>query len=560
MTESNTSKEPATESPRIYSAWFGFAQRELHPGRTIRIRIRWGRVATAFLALCLIAWMGKSWGLYLFFKKARNFEDVSFMDMVVFPMNRGNVRVQQGDYQIEQAKNALEREDYNRAFRILREGVARSPENVEGRMLLIQLYSGWRPDLAIDLLEDGIDKGIRDADFLRLTSAMLLREKEDQRLLDLSKTLMEEDLPKEINQVVLASRMQSAMQMGKFDIAKELFLETDLENTMDGLLLGTHMYNKTGRPGDAIEVLLSGLKIVPRENATPLYNQLIRIYKDNGMFSEAREFALKLMINNPMKWQPRIQLIDVLSASNMRERRDKEINSVLREYREEEPAMIALAQLSADYGNTEAAARLYEVALENGYNLSLFSLTLAEAFVQAGQNEEAINLCNQLINEDPAWMQNVQGSFNAIRSLAYFGFEDSELGDLYLKSFIESRQTNANQLYQAAKRFRAFEMEEQALRVLQESYNRDSKNEAVLATMIEVEMSLGAFFTLDQHIQDLFNLRRPDYKLIESIHKRLQSDRFLYTRNRDQLLEGLAGMIAEQELMQGWDIWKKNPL
>lgn len=510
--------------------------------------------------LLFIAWMGKSYGLYLFFKKARKFEDVSFMDMVVFPLNRGNVRVQQGNYQIEQAKGALEREDYQRAFRMLREGVGRSQENVEGRMLLVQLYSGWRPDLAIDLLVDGIEKGIRDADFLRLTNALLLRQKEDRKLLQLSALLLQEDLPDDLRQLVLAGRMQSAMHLGQFDIARELFRTTDLENTMDGLLLGTLMYSKTGRTNDAIDVLLSGLKIVPEELAPPLYYQLVNILKEGGRLGEAREYALKLMISQPMEWRPRIQLIDVLTASAMTQRRDNEIESVLKQFRDEEPAMIALAQLSADYGNTEAAARLYEVALENGYNLSLFSLTLAEAMVQAHQFEQAISLCNQLINEDPAWMQSAQGSFNAIRSLAYFGFGDSELGSLYLKNFMDSRQTNANQLYQAAKRFRKFGWDSQALLVLQEAHRRDNRNEAVLATMIEVEMDQGAFFSLDQHIRELFDLRRPDYSMIESIYTSLQSDRFLFTRNRDALLQGLADILAEQDLMQDWDIWQKSPL
>lgn len=558
MSENTTSPSPEGENLRTYSAWFGFATREVRPGRTIRIRIRWGRVAAFMFILGCAGWFAKSWGLYLFFRNVRNFEDVSFTDMILFPMNRENVRIQQGDYQIEQARNAMEREDYRRAFSLLREGVARSKKNTEGRMLLAQIYAGWRPDLAIDLLVDGLEHGLEDIEYLRLLNTLLLMQKEDDRILELTEDLLAGELTDQARQILSVSRLQAAMNHGRYDIARTLFEETNLKSSLDGLILGTQLYARTGRESDAIEVLSVALASIPKERASTLYNQLVSIYKNEGMMDKARESALKLMIDNPLKWEPRILLIDVLSASGMTERRDKEIESILKEFRNDERAMSGLAQLSADYGNVEAASRLYEVALESGYNLSLFSLTLAEALVQAGEHGEAISLCNELMREDPAWMLRSEGSFNAIRSLAYFGAGDSELGQLYLKNFLESKQTNSGQLFQAAKRYKEVGMPDQALAILEEAYSRDAKNEVVLANMIQVEMDLGAFFSLDQHLKALFQLRRPGYDLIGEIHDELQSDRFLFTKDRSLLLQDLNQIIDEQELMQGWNIWEKT--
>lgn len=558
MSENTTSPSPEGENLRTYSAWFGFATREVRPGRTIRIRIRWGRVAAFMFILGCAGWFAKSWGLYLFFRNVRNFEDVSFTDMILFPMNRENVRIQQGDYQIEQARNAMEREDYRRAFSLLREGVARSKKNTEGRMLLAQIYAGWRPDLAIDLLVDGLEHGLEDIEYLRLLNTLLLMQKEDDRILELTEDLLAGELTDQARQILSVSRLQAAMNHGRYDIARTLFEETNLKSSLDGLILGTQLYARTGRESDAIEVLNVALASIPKERASTLYNQLVSIYKNEGMMDKARESALKLMIDNPLKWEPRILLIDVLSASGMTERRDKEIESILKEFRNDERAMSGLAQLSADYGNVEAASRLYEVALESGYNLSLFSLTLAEALVQAGEHGEAISLCNELMREDPAWMLRSEGSFNAIRSLAYFGAGDSELGQLYLKNFLESKQTNSGQLFQAAKRYKEVGMPDQALAILGEAYSRDAKNEVVLANMIQVEMDLGAFFSLDQHLKALFQLRRPGYDLIGEIHDELQSDRFLFTKDRSLLLQDLNQIIDEQELMQGWNIWEKT--
>ena len=83
------------DKTRTYSTWLGFAVREMTPGKSVRIRIRWGRVGILFLILCILGWTAKSVGLYYFFKEVRDFEDVSFMDMVFYPVNRSSVRVQQ---------------------------------------------------------------------------------------------------------------------------------------------------------------------------------------------------------------------------------------------------------------------------------------------------------------------------------------------------------------------------------------------------------------------------------------------------------------------------------
>ena len=549
------SKSISEETPKTYSTWLGFAIREIRPGRTVRIRILWGRVAALLVILGCLAWFAKSWGLYLFFRNVRDFEEVSFMDMVWFPMNRDNVRVQQGNYQIEQGKQALEREDYRRAFTLLREGVARSKANLEGRMLLAQIYAGWRPDLANDLLVDGIEYGIKDTDYMRLMGGLLLRQKEDQRVLELTEGLLDEELTEEARQILLVTRLQAAMNHGRYGIVRNIFENSEMNRTMDGLLIGTRIYARTGRSQDAVNVLKAALESIPEEQANPVYEQLISIYKAEGEFGKARESALEMMLANALAWRPRILLVDVLSASGMNERRDGEIQSILKEFRNDEQAMAALAQLSADYGNVSAASRLYEVALENGYSLSLFSLTLAEAMVQDGQYERAIELCNELSREDPAWMLTAEAAFYAIRSLAYFGSADEELGNLYLKNFLESERTNDAQLYQAARRFQDLGFQRQALKLLQEAYARDSQNERVLAAMIEAEMDLGIFFSLDRHIRELFGLRRTEYAIIEGILSRLRSDRFLFTKDRGELLDGLEAILEERQLMQDWNIW-----
>lgn len=535
----------------------GFATRELTPHGTVRIHPRWGRISLLLFGLLLLLWGLKSFALFYFFRQVREFEDVAFSDMILFPMNRTNVRIQQGNYQIELGMAALEREDYRRAYLLLREGVIRSPGNLQGRMLLSQIYSGWRPDLAVDLLAEGLPYGKHDPPYIQLMCRVLLNQKKDELLLELTEPLLEEKTDPVIHQTLSVARLQSALYRGRFELLQNLFEETNLKYSLDGVIWGARLYQQTDRPSLAIEVLLSVLSSGQTIDLGPVYNELVSVYKETGAFDRARETALEQVIGSPLDWQPRIVLIDVLAASGHDERRDREINALIQQHRETEEAMIALSRISAQYGLVATASRLYEIALENGYQLGLFSLTLVEACVVGGQYQRAVDLSNELVREDTAWLDIAESSFNAIRSLACFGFGDPEQGNLYLKNFLESRRTTSNQFYQAARTFLKLGFQGEALRLLEQSHGRDPDNEQVLALLIEVQMDLGLTFSLNEHLNHLFQLRRPAYGALENIREKLKSDRFILTPGRTGLLEQLERILREREAVD-WEIWERT--
>jgi hypothetical protein len=70
-------------------------------------------------------------------------------------------------------------------------------------------------------------------------------------------------------------------------------------------------------------------------------------------------------------------------------------------------------------------------------------------------------------------------------------------------------------------------------------------------------MAVGAQNALNAHLRRLFELRRPEYTYLEAIHRELQSDRFLFTEGRRELLQSLADILAEKETFT-WEIWEKN--
>lgn len=536
-------------TPKPQSAWLGFAEKHRTQRGTVRLRLRWSRLAIAFLILAVSGWLGKSVAFYYFFKEYRNFDEVSFVDMLAFPFNRSAVRVAQGNYQIEQAMEAIEREEFRRAMSLLQNGVSRAPANLEGRKMLINLYAGWRPEHSLQLLENGLQYGRNDPDFIRTYCTMLLRTKMDDELIALTDDLLaDKNLDSSIHHIAAISRMQSAIARGRFREVERIYREHELYRTMNGILLATDVMTRLDHKERSIQLLEAIIRQFPDENLDAVFRRLIIAYREADRPHQARERAIEYVIRNPLRWEPRILLIETLNDGGFEDRFTREVESIMREYRNDEAAMAALGQFAANKGKVRIANRLYELALENNFNLGIFSLLLIESHVKDGRFEEAIGFCNELIRENPPWMGNLESIFNGIRALAYYGAGNTELGNLYLRDFRTSRRASPAQFIQAADAFEKFNMPQPALSLLEEAARRDPDSEQTISRYISLKMSLGDSYQLTQLLDRLLDMRRPSYQVIQSIYDNLNSDRFIFTADRPRLIRELSKVLEEAVL------------
>jgi predicted Zn-dependent protease len=550
----NTPAAQTTKPTPDDLVWLGFGRKEPTGRGTVRIRLRWGMIVAAMALLFATAWVGKTFGLYYFFKNVRNFEEVTVTDMFLFPLNRESVRRQQGDYQVDQAKTALENQDFRRALVLLQQGVSRSPANLEGRNLLIQLYLGWRPDLAMQLLDNGYAYGKNNEEFVRIYCALLIQQREDADLVALTDRLLADaTLDAKIHHLAAVSRMQIDMLHGRFAAAADLYQTRKLYQTLDGILIATDMMVRTGDATTAIQILQSIIRQFPDQPLDAVFRRLAAIHRQAGDLARARQVALDYSIRNAMRWEPRILMVEILAEGDDDTRLDREVEAIIREFRNQEGAMLSLGQIAADRGKTRTATRLYELALENNYNLGTFSLLLIESYVKDRQFQRAIQYCNELVRENPEWLTTMESVFNGIRSLAYFGIGNQELGSLYLRDFMSARRTTVPQLIQAAEAFTKFGFETTALALLQEAYNRDEDSELALSKLVDMKIRVGDSYNLAHLLRRLPAMRRPAYALIESIETALHSDRFLFTRGRQEIIATLQQILTEPKI-EGLDL------
>ena len=172
----NNTKTPI---PRERSILFGFAVQSKALDVRVQIKFSWARLLGTFLLLAVIGWFSLAGALYFYFKYNKEFDDVSYVKMLtVLPFGMEAHRKEMGDFHIEKGLSEMREGNYRDGFRLLRLGVARSPGNLQGRLVMSEFYEFAikRPDIAAQQLLLGLEHGgLEDLDYLKQTLRVLLR-------------------------------------------------------------------------------------------------------------------------------------------------------------------------------------------------------------------------------------------------------------------------------------------------------------------------------------------------------------------------------------------------
>lgn len=112
------------------------------------------RLLLGLASLTLAGWLAGVTALHFWLdQQPRN--QIGWFDLAA-PWRWPGLREKRGDTAILTALDNLKDRDYPTAYYNLRAGLARSPGNVEGRLLLARLMAGFEPARAVSLLEEGL--------------------------------------------------------------------------------------------------------------------------------------------------------------------------------------------------------------------------------------------------------------------------------------------------------------------------------------------------------------------------------------------------------------------
>jgi Tfp pilus assembly protein PilF len=543
-------KDTRTPLPREKAILFGFAvQRKGLDGKP-RIAIRWARLFGTILVLAILSWLGLGAALYVHFKYNKEFDEVSYVDMLtLLPFGVDEHRKEMGDYHIRKGLEEIEAGNYRDALRLLRLGVARSPGNLEGRRVVAEFYeiALKRPDIAADQLKQGLQRGgIDDLDYLKQTLRVLLRYQMDEDI----QAIADEHLPDEpelndTNRTIAFGAANANYLRGNFDRAEDYLINYGLVDSLEGLLLSAQISWDRGDRLAAINKMEDSLRKFP--DSEPLLMQLSRYHRENGDLDDARRYAILRNVSDPLSAAPRLELLYIYNKTGDLERERRETQRMLKQFREDESALQSLANFAADTGNINLARRTYEEALENEFGIDAFALLLIEAHLVDEDYEGALEFAEELLKERPDWLSQRWAIFNSLRAVASYGNNRPDLGEIYLQDFIDGENTPAQTFLAVARRFNNIERYPQSRLVLAEAYQMAPSNQQILSELIRAELQLGNTENLNRLLQRLLQMRRPQVDLLLEAYRKLGSDRFIFTPDRESLLLELGAILREKD-------------
>lgn len=528
---------------------FGYAVQRKGTDGHLHIGIRWARLLLTLVLLALVGWLGLGLALYGHFKYNRDFDEVSYVKMLtLLPFGLEEHRKEMGDYQVAKGLEEIRAGNYRDALRLLRLGVIRSPGNLEGRQVLAQFYESAlkRPDIAADQMLKGLELGgIDDPEYLKLTLRILLRYQMDEDIQSLADQYLPTEPELTIRNKTLAFGAANANYLrGNYDRADDYLMSYSLTDTLEGLLLSSQISWDRGEQIAAIAKMESSLRRFSSSEA--LLMQLSRYHRERGELDEARRYAILRNVSDPLSAAPRLELLYIYNNTGDHEREQRETQRMLRQFRQDEPALQSIANFAADTGNIELARRTYEEALENKFSIDAFALLLIEAHLVETDYAGALDFAEELLKERPDWLTKRWAIFNSLRAVASYGINRPDLGEIYLQDFINEAAIPPKTYLAVARRFSDIGRHQQARKVLMDAYQKAPLNQRILSDLIRSELELGNTENLNRLLTRLLQMRRPEVELLMEAYSKLGSDRFIFTPDRESLLLELGAILREK--------------
>ena len=117
-------------------------------------QVYYRRLLIALALLATAGWLLAASALFLWLDHAPH-NQVGWLDLAA-PWRWAGLQTKRGDAAVLQALDELKAHEYTDAFYSLRVGLARSPGNVDGRLILARLELTYEPARAVSLLEEGL--------------------------------------------------------------------------------------------------------------------------------------------------------------------------------------------------------------------------------------------------------------------------------------------------------------------------------------------------------------------------------------------------------------------
>lgn len=523
-----------------------FAFRDTEKGR--QLFIHKGRLLVFLLVCFVVGWFTTFTGVYLYIKYGKNMHSLSYTNILFLPFRWDAYQKERGDFYIAQAKQDLENSKYRDAFYKLRIGVLKSPSNKDGRQLLIQFYSIWnRADLAEKTLVEGIPYNRDNIDFIKTLFAFLLRQQEDQKVLEISQDLLGPTVViTPANQTIAFAAAAAHYYRGNFDKAEDILRSYQMTNMRDARLLLARIDWERGLKEQALVRLRQLLKEHPAEGS--IYEQLIAYLTAENRDDEARRESFARALADPKNARARIDLINAYRKAGNTEQLNTSIEAVYRDFSKNPSALLQLANFAATIGDVSLANRILSHMKETGMKWEGAALMHIEALIVSKQYTGALDQIGTLRKESTDLPPSLANILSGLEAIANFGAGDPDAGQVSLNTFLKQNNLRTENIMAVSTRLLSIEARHQARQALATAVKTDPNNQAALSALIKLDVELGNTDEIAKNIRSLLTMRRPSASILRAAYEKLSSDLFIFAPGRTELLNDLEKAMSNRSI------------
>jgi tetratricopeptide (TPR) repeat protein len=524
-----------------------FARRFNKDGKPV-LRLLWKR-ALIFLACMMCAlWVLKSVAIFCIYKYARDFDGITVTESFLFPASRKEVNARFGDIQIKQAQDALSRGDYQKAILLMKVGLIRSPANAEGRMNLAGFYKAvHQDDAAVKLLGDGLQYNFNNTLYLKFYMQTLLACGRDEDVRDYARVRLAKvgDKPTVPDCMIAYVAAQVEEVNGNFKLTLDYLDRFKISETVEGcVLVAKSHWDAEDREG-AVTILGKFMLSHPRypqgEPGLMLCSYLHKLGRDK----EAYTTALGLANSDPKDYRIRKELIVCYDKIGETARAKVEKKRYIRDFADKPDALLSVADYSINNGDLKLANEVYYAAAEHGYNMGMFGMLMIESHISNGDFTGALKFCEQVQNENPVWLKRYEVQFNFLKAAAARALHQNTVADMYMDTVLNSTKLEASELLSMAKRMKTLNLDTDALALYEHARILNPHESEIISGIVELDLRNNLDSDFVTNIDELLNLRRPEYDLLRRARQRLTSDHFIFDTRRAAVLARLDEALKE---------------
>ena len=544
-----------------------------------RYRPNWRRIGLLFPVFLLLLWVGLSEANYFKERFMNGIPTTRRADMYLYLpdtaansavnlfLNKEEIRLRErakllsakdsygrsahlyrkGEYYVSVAKEALARQDYAEFSRYIGTGAQLSPANLEAQRLCADLFFAFqRPLDAYQLLEESLVFAKQDREYFRYYLQRCFMLDQDARLIaTATKHLADPGVAAEIRADLRLAAAQAHFLRGDFADTARLIKEHRLDQTADGYLLNCQLLWESGDRKGALAELDAALTAFPA--GVRLLEMKARWLKDSGEFRRAQDTLDLLAISQPGRPGPLIQSLYLSPGEEGRVRREALVEKIIAQFGNQEQPMLDLARFGNDTADVALTARLAKHAVERKFgNRVRFDLVHVECLLNAGRARETILLVDALYKqaERDQWVAETRIAFDALRTIAYFADGQTEIGSINLQKLLQHRKVPPQVLVAASRKLISARRYDEANDVLIQAHLQNETNQAVLMQIVQLKLDHPRIAAdLETYLRRLMLNRRPSPEVLRAALRRLGSDTYLFSSDRETLLRDVEAKL-----------------